>query len=82
MATRLVSSRWAKRLQTELETEIESALGELPPKLRSAIVLTKIQELDIREAAAIERCSAATIYWRIHRARKLLEQRLDRYLSS
>ncbi len=61
-------------------TEIEEAILELPPKLRSVINLVCINKLEPAEAAKLEQCSIATIYWRIHQSRKLLKQRLAEYL--
>ena len=69
-------------LQAELEEEVEMALGSLSPKLRAAIVLTSLQKLDVKRAAKIEGCSTATMYWRVHEARKQLKTRLERYLNS
>jgi RNA polymerase sigma-70 factor (ECF subfamily) len=71
----------AAAMRAELETAIEAALRDLPPKLRAAIVLTVMEQLDVGEAARIEGCTRATMYWRIHEARKRLKQRLERYLS-
>ena len=68
-------------LQAELDGEIQAALAELSPKLRAAIVLTSIQGIKAAEAAKIEGCNIATMYWRIHQARKLLHRRLEDYLS-
>jgi len=68
-------------LEAELDGEIQAALAELSPKLRAAIVLTSIQGLKAAEAAKIEGCNIATMYWRIHQARKLLHRRLEDYLS-
>ena len=68
-------------LDTEMMGEIEAALAELSPSLRAAIVLTSLQGLDVQEAADMEGCTRATMYWRIHKARKLLTQKLDGYLS-
>jgi RNA polymerase sigma-70 factor (ECF subfamily) len=67
-------------MQAELEGKVGAALAELSPKLRAAIVLTTIQQMSPAEAAEIEGCSTATIYWRIHEARKLLKRRLEEYL--
>jgi len=39
-------------------------------------VLTAIEELTPQEAATIEGCTLATMYWRLHKARKLLKQYL------
>jgi RNA polymerase sigma-70 factor (ECF subfamily) len=68
-------------LQAELDGEIRAALSELSPKLRAAVVLTSIQGFKPAEAAEIEGCTIATMYWRIHKARKLLHRRLKDYLS-
>jgi RNA polymerase sigma-70 factor (ECF subfamily) len=66
----------------ELDAEIAAALGELSPPLRAALVLTTLQGIGIAEAARIEGCSMATIYWRVHEARKILKAKLRRYLES
>ncbi len=68
-------------LRDELDDQISAALAQLSPKLRAAIVLTSIQGLEPTEAAKIENCTKATIYWRIHEARKQLRHRLRDYLS-
>jgi RNA polymerase sigma-70 factor (ECF subfamily) len=60
----------------EADAQLTAALAELAPSLRSAIVLTKIHGMSVREAARAEGCLAATLYWRVHQARKLLRARL------
>jgi len=65
----------------ELNDAITAAVGSLPPALRAAVVLTILQGLRVREAAEIEGCTAATMYWRIHKARKILRKRLEEYLT-
>lgn len=65
----------------ELEDEIGAALAALPPKLRATIVLTSTQQMTAPEAAQVEGCSTATMYWRIHEARKQLRRRLESYLT-
>jgi RNA polymerase sigma-70 factor (ECF subfamily) len=67
-------------LAGELSGEIEAALAGLSPKLRAAIVLTSLQHLDVGEAARIEGCTTAALYWRIHQARKQLRSRLEKWL--
>lgn len=69
-------------LTTELKGQIEAGLAALSPRLRGAIVLTTIEKLAVKEAARIEGCSTATMYWRVHEARKQLKQKLKSYLSS
>jgi RNA polymerase sigma-70 factor, ECF subfamily len=68
-------------LHRELDEQIQAALAELSPKLRAAIVLTGFRSFTAEEAAEMEGCTASTMYWRIHEARRLLELRLARYLS-
>ncbi len=38
-------------MQAELESALETALGELPPKLRAAVVLTTLEQIEVGEAA-------------------------------
>jgi len=70
-----------RMLRAELDGQVRAALSELSPKLRAAIVLTSIHGLKAAEAAEVEGCTIATMYWRIHKARKLLHRRLKDYLS-
>lgn len=64
----------------ELGAAVTHALTRLPEKLRAAIVLVTIEELDPAEAARIEGCTRATIYWRLHEARKRLAEWLREHL--
>lgn len=65
----------------ELEDRMESALSRLSPKFRAAIVLVCQEGLTAAEAAEIEGCTASTISWRVHEARKRLERQLAQYLE-
>jgi RNA polymerase sigma-70 factor (ECF subfamily) len=60
---------------------VSRALADLPPKLRAAIVLVSIEEMDPAEAARIEGCTRATIYWRLHEARKRLAAALREHVE-
>ena len=66
----------------EFDAAVARALGTLPPKLRSAIVLVAIEELDPAAAAQVEGCTRATIYWRLHEARKRLALALGEQFES
>lgn len=68
-------------LHRELDQQITVALASLSAKLRAAIVLTGLQQLSPDEAAELEGCTVATMYWRIHEARRQLEERLANYLA-
>jgi RNA polymerase sigma-70 factor (ECF subfamily) len=60
----------------EMSVRVEKALAGLSPILRSAIVLTSLNGLSVREAAKAEGCIAATMYWRVHEARRILKSDL------
>jgi RNA polymerase sigma-70 factor (ECF subfamily) len=64
----------------ELGAAVACALARLPEKLRAAIVLVTLEQLDPAEAARIEGCTRATIYWRLHEARKRLAEWLQGHL--
>lgn len=66
----------------ETDTEVQRALADLSPSLRAAIILTALQGFDVGDAARIEGCLTATMYWRVHEARKQLKKRLGRFLES
>ena len=71
----------ARAERDERADAVGRALAELPPKLRAAIVLVSIEELDPAEAARIEGCTRATIYWRLHEARKRLAAALREHVE-
>lgn len=60
----------------ESDAQLTSALAELSPALRAALVMTTVQGMSVREAARVEGCLVATLCWRVHQARKLLRARL------
>ncbi len=60
----------------ELE-RIHAAIAQLPEKYRAALVLSAVEEMDTEEIANVLNCANATVYWRLHRARKILAQRLE-----
>lgn len=51
---------------------VTAAMASLPPTLRAVFVLAVIEELPGDEIATIMKCPRATVYWRLHRARKKL----------
>ena len=67
-------------MDAELVESIEHAMACLSEKLRFAFVLTVLEGLNPKQAAAIERCSVATMYWRVHQARKELKNHLQAHL--
>jgi len=67
---------------SDTDREITRALQRLSPGLRAAITLTALQGLTPPQAARVEGCSTATMYWRIHQARKEMKLTLKNRLSS
>ncbi|MCC5842854.1 MAG: sigma-70 family RNA polymerase sigma factor [Verrucomicrobia bacterium] len=55
---------------------VTAALARLEPSLRTAIILTVMEGMDPADAARAQGCSRATLYWRVHQARKQLKQEL------
>lgn len=55
---------------------VEKAMKELPAKLHAALTLTTIEKMTPDEAAKILGCTTGTVYWRIHKARKVLKKKL------
>lgn len=68
-------------LRNELHQQIELALAKIAPSLRAAIVLTTLQGMSAQEAADLEGCPVGTMYWRMSEARRLLQERLRKYLD-
>lgn len=63
---------------THLDTaRLYKALGKLPEKQKSAILLVVAEGLTHREAAQALNCSEATVSWRIFKARKRLRKFLE-----
>jgi len=65
----------------ERETLIESALAEINPHYRAALVLRELEGLSYEEIAEILETSLGTVKSRILRGREALRQRLTRWRS-
>ena len=67
----------AERIESDmLRGDLESALQELPPLFRTAVVLCDVQGLSYEEVATATGWPMGTVRSRIHRGRRLLRQRL------
>ncbi len=55
---------------------IRDAIAALPPKLRAPVLLRYVSDLDYPEIAAALNCSIGTVSSRLHRAHRLLADRL------
>jgi len=65
--------------QAETHAEIWTALAQLPPAQRAAIVLRYYLDLSEAEIAAHQDVPQGTIKWRLHTARERLRKLLRRY---
>jgi RNA polymerase sigma-70 factor (ECF subfamily) len=63
-------------LTEEIRSIVQSAMGELPEDLRTAIMLRELEGLSYEEIAATMACPVGTVRSRIFRAREAIDARL------
>jgi RNA polymerase sigma-70 factor (ECF subfamily) len=68
--------------QAQVRRLLERAVDELPDSFRMVFVLRDIEEMSIEETASHLGLRPETVKTRLHRARRLLRQSLDKTLSS
>jgi len=68
-------------LKKELKEKLEEAIGKLSPAYKAAFNLVVLQGMSHAKAAKLLGCSESTVSWRMHKARKMLQARLQPYLS-
>jgi RNA polymerase sigma-70 factor (ECF subfamily) len=66
-------------LRKESSKILGEAIRSLPEKYRTAFIMREVQELPYETIATIMKCSSGTIKSRLHRARELLQRKLERY---
>jgi RNA polymerase sigma-70 factor (ECF subfamily) len=66
----------------ELRTAIESAVDALPPLYRAVFMLREVEEMSGAETAGCLGISEETVKTRLHRARGLLRNRLERAVGA
>lgn len=69
------SEEWI--LEKERDRLVWNAVGELPEKLKTVILLYYMEELSISQVAAAAGVPEGTVKSRLYQARKLLEQKLE-----
>jgi len=62
-----------------LDEEVEQAIDELPIEYKMVVVLSMVEDFSYKEIADILNCPIGTVMSRLHRGRKLLQQRLLEY---
>lgn len=68
-------------MKKELSRKLKEAIDSLPLPYRASFVLVVSQGLTHTQVAKVLRCSENTISWRMHKARKMLQQKLRPYLE-
>lgn len=71
----MTPGRWAEL--RERRDQVRSAVLELPPEFRGAVVLCELEEMSYEEAARALECPVGTIRSRLHRGRALLLAKLE-----
>lgn len=66
-------------LRPVLRAELSRAINELPEDFRVAIVLCDVEEMSYKEIAESMGTPIGTVMSRIHRARKILQERLHKH---
>jgi RNA polymerase sigma-70 factor (ECF subfamily) len=67
-------------LRKESSQVLGDAIRSLPEKYRTAFIMKEVQDLPYETIAKVLNCSAGTIKSRLHRARELLQRKLERYV--
>jgi len=68
--------------QKELHETVRKAISSLPPRQRTAVILTKYQGMTLSEAAMVLGCSEGAVKQLIHRALPDLRKKLTPYIRS
>ncbi|MFB0565315.1 MAG: RNA polymerase sigma factor [Candidatus Aminicenantaceae bacterium] len=63
----------------ELEKKVKEAIDTLPLAYKASFILVVFQGMTHAQASQILRCSENTVSWRMHKARKILQNKLKSY---
>lgn len=66
----------------EVFAEVNSALAQLPPRQKAAVMLFDVENRSIKEIAAIMECSEGAVKFNIHEGRQKLRQLLGHHLDA
>lgn len=65
----------------ELRGKLREAVESLPLAYKASFVLVAIQGMTHRQASRVLGCRENTVSWRMHKARRMLQERLRPYLE-
>ena len=77
----LPSTPETEMISRELQLLVERSIEDLPEDYRVVFVMRQIEDMSVKEIASALSLSEANVKVRMHRARKLLEQRLQSYFE-
>ncbi len=63
-------------LRPMFEREVSKALDELPEDFRLVVILSDVEDCSYKEIAEIAGCPVGTVMSRLHRGRRMLQERL------
>jgi RNA polymerase sigma-70 factor (ECF subfamily) len=67
--------------QRQIQTALERAIDELPVAFRTVLVARILEEMSVEETASLLALRPETVKTRLHRARKLLREALERQIG-
>lgn len=73
---RPMSAPEKRSLNSELRDRLAKAIDGLPLLYRISFILVEMQGFSHGQAARVLKCSENTVSWRMHRARKMLQEEL------
>jgi len=66
-------------LKREFKEKLKEAVDSLPLAYKATFILITFQDMTHAQAAQALRCSEKTVSWRMHKARKILQNKLGSY---
>ncbi len=69
-------------MEKALDERIQNALDSLPIEFKKSVILADVEGLSYEEIAETLGCSLGTVRSRLHRGRKMLRSKLQRYMDA
>ncbi|MCZ6745867.1 MAG: sigma-70 family RNA polymerase sigma factor [Acidobacteria bacterium] len=69
-------------LEKSVDGRVEEAMADLPPEYRAVVLLNFMEDMSYKEIAEILEIPMGTVMSRLHRGRKILQQKLRDYAVS
>lgn len=68
-------------IRKDMNKQLEQAIDTLPPKYRSVLIMREIEQMSTRETAESLDITRVNVKVRLHRAKKMLRDQLEKTLS-